>query len=163
VWSILRPPEYRLAVRQLKHRDENRREILTARRKARIYLNVSCVNASNSTFLTDYIDVKAVFQCGYQDKDLGVALKCDIPKINRTDPDAVSNLADDCGDSQVIDVISRDNLEPNCIIIVEIPQALEWKSLTSTSQLVRVFLTASLHRMPQWILLLANNPSSCAR
>ena len=48
-----------------------------------------------------------------------------IPEINRTVPDTISNLADDCGETQVVDVISRDDLEPNCIIVVKVLQALK--------------------------------------
>lgn len=48
------------------------------------------------------------------------------PEINRTIPDTVSNLADNRGDSQVIDIICRNDLEPNCIIVVEIADALKW-------------------------------------
>lgn len=86
------------------------------------------------------------------------------PEINRTIPDTVSYLTDNCGNSQVVDIISRNDLEPDCIVVVEILDALKWTSLILiTMQLVRRLLTASLQRMPPWILLLDNKPSSCAR
>lgn len=46
------------------------------------------------------------------------------PEINRTIPNTISYLADNCGNSQVIDIISRNDLEPDCVVVFEILDTL---------------------------------------
>ena len=75
--------------------------------------------------LTDYIDIKAILRKLIRSTIYRLHGMINTPEVNGTIPDTVSNLADNCRDSQVVDIICRNDLEPDSIIVVEIPDALK--------------------------------------